>query len=131
MKITFLGVFKDRIKYNVELNGYDFDFYTGIGWAYVGTKKKNERDIPAQNYSEALGLNRFKSSDRVYIEFPSDNDILECLQSDFEAGQMSFSEFCDNFGYSNDSLSALDIYRKCEDTAKKLRGYKFPEVNND
>ena len=33
----------------------------------------------------------------------------------------SFEEFCDNMGYSNDSLKALDTYRACLETAKKLK----------
>lgn len=59
---------------------------------------------------------------------PSEADVLECLKLDVECGSMSFVDFCDNFGYSDDSLSALDIYRACQDTAKKLRFYNFSEV---
>ena len=54
-------------------------------------------------------------------------DILSCLYWDSLSGSESFNDFCDNYGYDNDSLKALDIYRNCMDTATKLRGYKFPE----
>lgn len=49
------------------------------------------------------------------------------VSRDAEAGQKSIDEFCDDLGYDNDSIKALDVYRACMKTAQKLRGFKFPE----
>lgn len=62
---------------------------------------------------------------------PTGLDILASLSNDAQAAECSFEDFCDNYGYSNDSLKALDIYRACALNAKKLKnigsfgGYKL------
>ena len=43
------------------------------------------------------------------------------FSSDTDAGLESFNEFCDNMGYSNDSLHAFDVYRACAENGQKLR----------
>ena len=40
-------------------------------------------------------------------------DILACIPSDFSAGQMSFREFCSDFGYDQDSRTAKKIHKRC------------------
>lgn len=32
MKINYLGIIKDQFKYDIELNGHQFDYSTGLGW---------------------------------------------------------------------------------------------------
>lgn len=135
MKIQFLGFFDNKFNYRVELNGHSFDYFTGIGHCYTGTSKfkLKPEDIPVTDKGTEQFLlkkafykqHSLKFNERIYIQFPEVEDVLECLKLDAECGSMSFSEFCDNFGYSNDSISALNVYRACEETAKKLRGFKF------
>lgn len=48
---------------------------------------------------------------------PTEYDILTCLQG-YEVG--SFEDFCDDFGYDNDSINALKIYEKVADEFKNL-----------
>lgn len=52
---------------------------------------------------------------------PKVDELLECLFSDSEAGQESFDNFCDNFGYSADSIKAASTYARCIETKHKLR----------
>ena len=40
---------------------------------------------------------------------PSDYDILSCLEAN---NPYTFSDFCDNYGYDNDSMSAKNTYDK-------------------
>lgn len=68
-----------------------------------------------------------KYGSAILVIEPDHDSILECLYYDTLAGQDSFDEFCDNHGYSNDSLKALDVYRACMDNARKLKGFKFPQ----
>lgn len=133
MKIKYIGLRNKQFQYAVELNGHEFSYFTGIGWVYFGRSNPDTAQYAAlssMEAEEAKASSRSRYDDyatHVFRKIPSEADVFECLQGDVEAGQMSFDEFCDNFGYSNDSLKALDVYRACSETAKKLRGFKFPE----
>ena len=52
---------------------------------------------------------------------PKVADILYSLLSDASAEQRNFYEWCSDYGYSLDSISALNTYRACLDTAAALR----------
>jgi len=62
-------------------------------------------------------------------EKPTQNMVLESLFLDASCGQESFNDFCDNLGYSNDSIKAFDNYRQCMENAKKLRKALGNEYN--
>lgn len=53
---------------------------------------------------------------------PTLADVLPCLQSDLRAAEGSFENFCSEFGYDSDSISALKVYNKCCEYDKQLRG---------
>lgn len=59
---------------------------------------------------------------------PTAYDLLYCLQSDCQAAEGSFDDFCSNFGYDNDSIKALNTYNACCEGAKKLRKALGPEL---
>ena len=52
---------------------------------------------------------------------PKVADILYSLLSDASAEQRNFHEWCSDYGHSLDSISALNTYRACLDTAAALR----------
>ena len=52
---------------------------------------------------------------------PSAAEVLYGLLLNAEAGDMSFYEWCGEFGYSDDSIKALNIYKQCEETARALK----------
>lgn len=57
--------------------------------------------------------------------------VVDCLTMDTYAGELSFSEFCGEFGYDEDSRRAEEIWRKCRDIGHKVRrflGDRFDEV---
>ena len=74
-------------------NPHVFDYYTGLG--------------------RRQGLKSPKP--------PKVADILYSLLSDASAEQRNFREWCSDYGYSLDSISALNVYRACLDTAAALR----------
>ena len=52
---------------------------------------------------------------------PKIADVLFSLFSDAAAADQNFSDWCDDFGYSDDSIKALNIYKACTDIAHQLR----------
>ena len=52
---------------------------------------------------------------------PKVADVLYSLLSDASAEQRNFHEWCSDYGHSLDSISALNTYRACLDTAAALR----------
>jgi hypothetical protein len=45
---------------------------------------------------------------------PEKIDVLDSLLNDAKAGEMSFDEFCSEFGYDNDSIKHLKIHKECQ-----------------
>ena len=60
-----------------------------------------------------------------------DNDALKhalySFLSDALAGEQDFIEFCDEFGYDWDSLSAHRIWKACQRSAKQVQGFDLTE----
>ena len=52
---------------------------------------------------------------------PSTESVLNALLVDFWNHDMSFSEFCSNYGYSEDSLSALKTFKLCSKNSLKVK----------
>ena len=69
------------------------------------------------DYFTGLGLRK----DRNKPNPPKVADILYSLLSDASAEQRNFYEWCSDYGHSLDSISALNAYRECLDTAAALR----------
>lgn len=79
--------------WEVSINGQSFDFYCGSGWV-------NKNGQP---------------------KAPKLDDVLHSLIMDSEAMNISFDEWCDNFGYDTDSRGALKTYLACQENGLKLR----------
>ena len=56
-----------------------------------------------------------------YPKKPTNADIMYSLLLDADAANESFSSWCDNFGYDDDSIKALNIYKVCCEEAVTLR----------
>jgi len=103
-------------QWKVSIGSFSFDYYTGVG---LRNKKKNA--IPAPN----CGKNTI-----AYVEWgkyniipviPHSADLLYGILLDSESAETSFNNWCDNYGCSNDSISAFNIYQKCCEYSKELR----------
>lgn len=55
-----------------------------------------------------------------YPVYPRRADVLHCLFMDSEAIDLTFEDWCDNFGEDTDSLKAQTIYRECREQTKRL-----------
>jgi hypothetical protein len=75
------------------------------------------------DYFTGLGL-RTKpraSWDKPNPKKPKVADVLHSLITDASAADENFHEWCANFGYSDDSIKALNTYKACLDIATHLR----------
>lgn len=53
---------------------------------------------------------------------PEADSVLDCLVSDGYLGQ-TFDEFCDDFGYSNDSIKARNTWKATQKNLLKLNRF--------
>jgi hypothetical protein len=62
-----------------------------------------------------------KYADLMYEPtFPTVREVLSCLASDVTAGEVSFEDFCADFGYDTDSRRAYKTWESCRDTGVAL-----------
>ena len=55
---------------------------------------------------------------------PTGADVLDALRSDASMAQgMTFRQFCDELGYSDDSVKAREVYNDCQRTVDDLRQF--------
>jgi hypothetical protein len=59
---------------------------------------------------------------------PKIADVMYSLFMDASAADENFHDWCDNFGLSSDSISALNTYKKCLEIATALRRHFNPET---
>lgn len=99
-------IFWDSV-YNTEISKMNIEDYC---------KKARKRVYSDLNYSEKIKLQRELKLKQESVK-PTEYDILACLQKS-DVG--TFDEFCSEFGYDNDSITAYKIYVAVEDEYKKL-----------
>ena len=89
-------------------------YYTGTGLRKA--RKGNKNPYPPRSIAaEQWNRNNLKPVK------PSNADILHSLTMDAGAADENFSDWCANFGYSDDSLKALNTYKQCLEIATALR----------
>lgn len=101
--------------------GMETDYFTGLGLRKAPAGMRPQ--YPANTTGRIEWERRWLKPQQ-----PTAADVLHSLVLDAEADYMSFRDWCDNFGYSDDSLQALDCYRACCETAVKLRTVFRPET---
>lgn len=52
---------------------------------------------------------------------PNKASVIECLLLDYYAGEMSYNDFCSEFGYDQLEEESVKIYEECEDTFNAFR----------
>lgn len=113
VKITYVGeTVRDnnwkcdqwRVELSNKMGMWSTDYFTGLG---LRTKPNT------------WGERKLKK--------PTVADVLHSLFMDASAADYNFSDWCDEFGYSDDSIKALNMYKTCLDTATALRKYFSPE----
>lgn len=102
-----------------------FDYYTGTGHRVIFKPEQyeierkalascvNKRSIMAENI-------RANMADCVKPFAPFAAGVLHSLINDRQAICLSFNQWCSEYGYDNDSLSAFRTYQACCETGEKL-----------
>lgn len=80
-------------------------FYTGLGHRKTPKRKQYgwENELPYK------------------VVRPHIASVIHSLMLDSGALDESFDVWCDNFGYSSDSIKAFNLYRECCEVAKNFR----------
>lgn len=114
VKITYVGeTVRDggwkcdqwRVELSNKLGMWSTDYFTGLGL-------RNKKNV-------LWGTERPKK--------PAIADVLYSLFNDASAADYNFSDWCDTFGYSDDSIKALNTYKACLEIATALRKYFSPD----
>lgn len=83
-----------------------FDYFTGAG--HIKPRSRAQQDPYSWQFRPGIPVR------------PMAADVLACLLMDAAAAHMGFSEWCSEYGYSDDSIKAFETYRACEQCAQKL-----------
>jgi hypothetical protein len=108
--------------WRVSFGTFQTDYFTGTGHRKPVNGAPTDKGNPNTLYREDW--------EKRYLRpvAPKAADVLHSLIMDMEADSMSFRDWCDNYGYSDDSLTALDTYRACCKIAEKMRATFKPET---
>lgn len=94
---------------------YSGDYFTGLGHRKVPPEPK-----PYPPYRPGtLAYEDWQKTFRP--QAPHAADVLHSLVLDSTAADMCFADWCSDYGYSDDSISALETYRQCCNAARDLR----------
>ena len=103
-----------QVKITSKAGFWTTAYYTGIGLRRARNNARNPyppRTLTAEVWS----------CDIPKPVKPSNADILHSLTMDATAADENFSDWCENFGYSDDSLKALNTYKQFLEIATALR----------
>lgn len=152
---TLLGVFENEIRWSIRIGNESFDYKTGLGYLKtrselkdVPTSQKNMIQIKDRDQcikmglhkhirptSRSIGVSYYDIDQWLYrgigVEHPKMEHVLNCLILDSYAHDVSFRDWCSEFGYSDDSIQAKSIYDACQENYFKLRkalGSQFETV---
>jgi hypothetical protein len=79
------------------------------------------------DYFTGLGLRTLEKAYRKPKK-PKVADVLHCLIMDSSAADENFHDWCANYGYSDDSIKAMNTYRACLEVAQALRKHFSPDT---
>ena len=60
---------------------------------------------------------------------PEIKDVLYCLVMDYTSASETFQDFCDEFGYDNDSIKSLNVFKACQKNSEKMKRIFGPVLN--
>ena len=109
----------DNLSVNIQFVGEG----NNDGWMFDGWIISFQRDRKEKisfDYRTGIGLRVKNKFGQKCATMPHIAMIMQSLLLDSQADEMSFNNWCSDYGYDNDSIRALKVYQTCCETAKKL-----------
>lgn len=95
-----------RVTLSSKAGFHSFDYFTGLGLRH---KPKTSWATPTPKK-------------------PKVADVLHSLIMDASAADENFHDWCANYGYSDDSIKAMNTYKACLEIAVALRKHFSPDT---
>lgn len=95
-----------RVTLSSKAGFHSFDYFTGLGLRH---KPRTSWGTPKPKK-------------------PKVADVLHSLILDASAADENFHDWCSNYGYSDDSIKAMNIYKACLETSQALRKHFSPDT---
>lgn len=113
--------FEWRVTFSNKNGHWTLPYYCGMAHVIYPAGKKNPypRSVTGWAQWESIYAKPKK---------PSNDDVLHSLILDASAADYNLQDWCAEFGYSDDSISALNTYRQCLEIATNLRKYLGADV---
>lgn len=105
--VSYQGVKKKALGGTSDMDRWDCEF-------------SSSRGMEQFEFFTGLGLRKLPVRDSKPVP-PHPASVLYCMLSDADALNQSFFDWCDNYGYDNDSRSAERTYQACCKIGEKLR----------
>ena len=105
-----------RVTLTNDHSQWSTDYFTGLGLrerTYSGYGRK----------WDAMRKKHFNDK----VKKPKIADVLYSLFSDARAAELNFVDWCAEYGYSDDSISAFNTYKQCLDIGVHLRKHFSPD----
>lgn len=101
--------FEWRVTFSSKSGHWSIPYYCGL--AHVKKSK-----FPGSGYG------------KEFPKAPTVDDVLHSLILDASASDYNLQDWCAEYGYSDDSIRALNTYRQCLEIATNLRKYLGADV---
>lgn len=125
------------IKFTVTMEGIDFDWGCGVGFA----QWENLKRVFLSHLDSDI-IRNLRAHRTLFPQFrlraaelaakctppPSPAEVLGRYALDGQGAESSFALWCDEFGYDSDSIKARSIYDACQtggDKARRILGKHF------
>ena len=102
-------------EWRIKIGDMRTSYFTGIG------HRKPKKYASKNTFRRGTIGYAAWERDNLIPSAPCAADVIYSLISDAEAGDMSFNDWCDNYGYSSDSISAFNTYQQCCAIGQDLR----------
>jgi hypothetical protein len=113
-----------RVTISSKAGFHSFDYFTGLGL---------RTQIPALYLAHnppRKGTLAYEQLEKAHRKpkAPKVADVLHSLIMDSSAADENFHDWCENYGYSDDSIKAMNTYKSCLETAVALRKHFSPDT---
>ena len=130
VKIAYVGeVTRDkwdcdqwRVTLSSKAGFHSFDYFTGLGL------RDKLRGLRAMHTKGAIFDYKQDTWTATKPKTPKVADVLNSLILDSSAEDENFHDWCSNYGYSDDSIKAMNTYKACLEIAVALRKHFSPDT---